>query len=210
MIISSIICIVVSFLIGGIPFGFLIAKKMAGINIQEYGSGNIGSTNVGRIVGKKASHYTQYCDIGKGILTTLIVFLLDKFTNLPFYENILPLVAFATILGHDFTPFLKFKGGKGVNTTLGASLLVCLWFSPIIVFLSVVSYYSVKKLTKYVSLGSISIAITLPIFYTILSLIFKQFNFVLLIYYVAAGLLMVLKHHANISRLIHHDENKAV
>ena len=210
MIITSIACLIAAFFIGGIPFGYIICKKMAGVNIQECGSGNIGSTNVGRIVGKKASKYTQYCDIGKGLLITLTVFILQKATSLPFYEHILPLVAITTILGHDFTPFLHFKGGKGVNTTLGASFMVAWWISPLVVLSALIVYFIVKKTSKYVSLGSMLGGASLPIFYSAFGLIFHKFNIFILIYFLIAGILIVVKHHENIKRLINHEENKAI
>ena len=117
--------IIIAFLSGSIPTGYLLTKKLCGIDIRTKGSGNIGSTNVKRIAGKKVSIITQIIDILKGMLPVALGMYLAKTIKLPLSTDIyLSIIAIAAILGHNYTPFLKFKGGKGVNTTLGAFVLI--------------------------------------------------------------------------------------
>ena len=120
-----IITIVISFLFGSIPTGYLITKKICGIDIRTKGSGNIGSTNVKRIVGTKISIITQTIDVLKGVIPVVLGIYLSRIIKLPVSINTyLSIIAIATILGHDYTPFLKFKGEKGVNTTLGVFFFI--------------------------------------------------------------------------------------
>lgn len=103
---------------GSIPCGYIIAKKFYGIDITNEGSGNIGSTNMNRIIGRKASVITQILDIAKGLIPVGIALLISMNWDNESHRYIyLTLVALTTILGHDYTPFLGFNGGKGVNTT---------------------------------------------------------------------------------------------
>ena len=196
----AVIVVLIAFWIGAVPFGYIIAKKSKGINIQEYGSGNIGSTNVRRVVGKKEALQTQVLDIAKGLLPTLVVMQLEGNSWLTTgADQLILLVAFATILGHDFTPFLRFKGGKGVNTTVGASLVV----APISTILATIIYYIGKKFGKHVSVGSLLLAISLPLLYLLQHGSTNTFFFL-----VGAGFLIVLRHKSNISRLIAGRENQ--
>lgn len=196
----AVIVVLIAFWIGAIPFGHIIAKKSKGINIQEYGSGNIGSTNVRRVVGKKEALQTQVLDIGKGLLPTLVVMQLEGNSWLTTgADQLILLVAFATILGHDFTPFLRFKGGKGVNTTVGACLVV----APIATIIATIIYYIGKKVGKHVSVGSLLLAISLPLLYFLQHGSTNTFFFL-----VGAGFLIVLRHKSNISRLIAGRENQ--
>src|SRR5471030_1578922 len=119
-----IITIIVSFLCGSIPTGYLLTKKLCKIDIRTKGSGNIGSTNVKRIAGTKISIITQIIDILKGIIPVILGTYLGTIIKLPISANtFVSIIAIAVVLGHDYTPFLKFNGGKGVNTTLGAFVL---------------------------------------------------------------------------------------
>jgi len=163
---------------------------------MEIGSGNVGSTNVGRVAGKKIAIITQLLDMVKGFLPVAVYlyFIDDKKMGTEFFVYC---VALSTIIGHDFSLFLKFKGGKGVNTTLGTSVLI----APFSVFISVVIYFIVKWKFKYVSMGSIILAITLPI----TELFIHGFN--LTFYYlVVCMLLIILLHRTNINRLIQNQE----
>lgn len=195
----EILLILVAYLLGSIPFGYIFTKRLAGINIREHGSGNIGSTNVKRLAGRKAALYTQLCDMAKGLLPVSIVWILQAYNLLVFDPFFIYAVAFASILGHNFSIFLRFKGGKGVNTTLGASLLL----SPIAVLSSVLVYFILKWSTKYVSLGSICLAIALPI----IGLLIHQLSFVFY-YLLACSVLIILMHIPNIKRLAAGTERK--
>ena len=196
----EILLIIIVYLIGSIPFGYIFTKKFTGINILERGSGNIGSTNVSRIVGHKIGIITQLCDMMKGLLPVTIIWYLNYSTVYKFDEFFIYAVALSAILGHNFSIFLKFKGGKGVNTTLGASLLL----SPYSVFASVFVYYLVKWRLKYVSLGSICLAITL----TLTDLFIHKISF-LFYYLLTCTLLILIMHIPNIKRLIEGSESKS-
>lgn len=196
----EILLILISYMIGSIPFGYIFTKKTLGINIREHGSGNIGSTNVKRVAGKKIALITQLCDMLKGLLPVSFILFLQFNNYYRFDEFFIYAIALATILGHNFSIFLKFKGGKGVNTTLGASLLL----SPYSVFASVIVYFLVKWSSKYVSLGSICLAFTL----TLTDLFIHRVNF-LFYYLLTCSLFIVIRHIPNISRLIHGTESKS-
>ena len=192
--------ILLAYLIGSVPFGYIFTRQIAGINIREYGSGNIGSTNVRRVAGTKAALFTQFCDMLKGLLPVAAVMHL-QFRNIYIFDAyFIYAVGLASILGHNFSLFLKFKGGKGVNTTLGASLLL----APISVFASVLVYYLVKWRSRYVSLGSLFLALTL----TLTELVIHPVSF-LFYYLLSCTLLIVLMHISNIKRLLEGTESRA-
>ncbi len=181
--------LLVTYLWGCIPFGYLLTKYYTGKNILEHGSGNVGSANVKRIAGKRISIITQLLDMSKGLLPVGLYLLINAASN-PGYIFML---ALAAISGHDFSVFLKFKGGKGVNTTLGASILL----APVSVLSSVAFYYMVKWRFKYSSLGSIALAIAMPLIQFVLYGITLTF-----FYLVICSVLIVLLHRKNIVRLV--------
>ncbi len=188
--------VILSYLVGSIPFGFLVTKYATDKNIQELGSGNIGSTNVKRVAGKKFSVITQLLDMAKGFIpvAVFILFLKDRMIVPDWYVY---LVALATIIGHDFSIYLKFRGGKGVNTTQGASVLLAPWSA----FIGAAVFYLVKWRFKYTSVGSIALAITLPVVE-----IFIRGNTPAFYYLLVCMALVILRHRENIVRLYHHEE----
>jgi glycerol-3-phosphate acyltransferase PlsY len=193
--------ILISYLIGAIPFGYLLTKYFLNVNILEVGSGNIGSTNVKRIAGRKISIYSQLLDMAKGLIVVAIAIILQHYyPQFPYLEYVVYLVAIAVILGHNFSIFSKFKGGKGVNTTLGASLLI----APIPVLSAVVFYYLVKWMFKYVSLGSLAIAIVLP-----LGAFFQFGTGITSYYFLICSTMIILRHTPNIKRLLEGKEFKS-
>ena len=192
--------IVLSYLLGSIPFGYLFTRKFTGKNIREHGSGNIGSTNVKRVAGSKVALITQLCDMLKGLLPVGAILLLKYFKIFTFPDTYIYLIGLTAILGHNFSIFLNFKGGKGVNTTLGASILL----SPIPVLISVLVYYMVKWATKYVSLGSICLSITLPVCEFLIHKSSYRFY-----YFILCAALIIVMHLPNIFRLINGNENKS-
>ncbi len=197
----TIFTILLSYLLGSIPFGYLLTKHFLKINILEKGSGNIGSTNVKRVAGRKISIYSQLLDMAKGGIIVAIVLIFQKYNKtFTIPEYLIYAVAIASIVGHNFSIFLKFRGGKGVNTTLGASILI----APILVLISVVFYFLIKWITKYVSMGSLAIAFTLPIISYIQSGINNAFY-----YFLICSLMIIIQHLPNIKRLISGTELKA-
>ena len=193
-----IITILVSFLCGSIPSGYLLTKKFCEIDIRTKGSGNIGSTNVKRIAGTKISILTQIIDILKGVIPVALGMYLAKNMELPVSsDTYIAIIAIAVILGHNYTPFLKFKGGKGVNTTLGAYILI----APIPTLTGVAVYFILRFFTKIVSIRSISIGVTIPIMCIIMKL-----PIAIIVSTTIACVLMVVRHKDNLIRIINKEE----
>lgn len=193
-----IITIIISFLCGSIPTGYLITKKFCGIDIRTKGSGNIGSTNVKRIAGTKISIITQIIDILKGMVPVAIGIYLARTIELPISTNTyVSIIAIAVVLGHNYTPFLSFKGGKGVNTTLGAFFL----FVPIPILAGVAVHFILRLFTSIVSVRSIATGLTIPIVCIIMKLPSS-----LVISTTIACVLMVIRHKDNLVRIIHNQE----
>ena len=144
---------VAAYLIGAIPFGFLIGK-LNGVDIRKVGSGNIGATNVTRSVGKTAGKICFGCDFLKGLLPVLLTGLF-----LPQYPWLTLAVGLATLLGHIFPVYLKFKGGKGVATAAGVAMAMAPW--PLLIGLAV--WAGTFLATRYVSLASIVAAAVVPV-----------------------------------------------
>jgi glycerol-3-phosphate acyltransferase PlsY len=193
--------LLLAFFCGSIPTGYLIVKRTAGVDIRNVGSGNIGSTNVKRIAGAKVAIITQMIDILKGVIPVAAAILVARNSELPLSSDVLvPLTGLAAILGHDFTPFLKFNGGKGVNTTAGSFFMM----APLPTLISAGIYSILKLTTGIVSIGSIALAIALPL----AAGCFKM-PLPTLVCSIIAGLLIIIKHKDNIGRLLRGEEKPA-
>jgi glycerol-3-phosphate acyltransferase PlsY len=182
----------VAYLLGSIPFGYLIVKLAEGRDVRAAGSGNIGATNVGRVAGKLAGVVTLLLDAGKGYAA---VWLVGRWT-----DQHLPSMVTAgvvAILGHMFPVWLKFKGGKGVATGVGVFLPIS-WQA---VVAAVVVWLVVVAAWRYVSLGSMVASASLPLLLYFLYAPGHAPPTVVTLSAVAAAMLIVLKHHANIARL---------
>lgn len=183
-----------AYFIGGIPFGYLIGRSQ-GIDIREHGSGNIGATNVVRVLGKKLGYSCFLCDFAKGALPVIIVR-----SVWPEGPTALPAaLALATVLGHVFSPYLKLQGGKGVATATGALIAVAPY--PLLGALTVwiLAYFS----TRVVAIASIAAAIALPIACyagQIANLFTTSKPTQILL--IAISLMIVVRHRTNIQRLI--------
>lgn len=186
--------IFIAYLIGAIPFGLLIGKTL-GVDVRSSGSGNIGATNVNRLLGKKLGGLTLLCDTGKGVLPMLLAqWVLPAGGS---QELTVLLCGVAAFLGHLFPIYLGFVGGKGVATALG----IFLFLAPIATLMAVVVFISVVFVSGFVSLGSIVAALLMPC----LIWLFKgKVSHVILA--AALSLLIVLKHWTNIRRLLSHEE----
>ena len=132
-----IIIAIIAYAIGSISFSVILSKKMAGFDVREKGSGNAGSTNVLRTVGKKAAILTLICDILKGVVSILIAILIGNIVGDIDKALLVQIASIAVVIGHTFPIFFGFKGGKGVATSLGVLLmvnwqigLICLVFAP--------------------------------------------------------------------------------
>ncbi len=182
----------VSFLIGSIPTGLLIAKSK-GIDLRKIGSGNIGATNVMRALSKEAAILTLLGDALKGVIAVSIA----KGFSLGVLDQ--GLFGLFAILGHNFSVFLKFKGGKGVATSIGALLV----FSPHVALLTIILWIMTAKWTKYSSLSALVAFGLLP-----LSIYMMDYSREKMIIAIAIAALIFIRHIANIKRLIQGTENK--
>ena len=201
--IESVIMAVIAYLIGSINFSVILSKKMAGFDVREKGSGNAGTTNMLRAVGKKAAAITLICDILKGVIAILIAILMGKFVSGANGAVLVQVAGIAVTVGHTFPIFFKFKGGKGVATSLGVLImsnwqigLICLVFAIILI-----------ALTQMVSVGSIAAAILYPV----LTLFIPQ-NYIVpgnyLIYSIILAVIIVFNHRENVKRLLKGTENR--
>src|SRR5579871_3346044 len=187
--------LVVSYLLGSMPFGLWIAKGWKGIDVRTVGSGNIGSTNVWRTCGPAVGSVVFALDVLKGFLPPLLV-------SHAYASYWAILAAFLAILGHNFSIWLKFKGGKGIATSLGALLGV----SPL-VGLSAFGLFGVTLLLfRVVSLGSLVGAVSLPV----LMPLFYPGDRARLLFGALACVLAVYKHRVNIQRLFKGTEPKVI
>ncbi|MDF1814856.1 MAG: glycerol-3-phosphate 1-O-acyltransferase PlsY [Verrucomicrobiales bacterium] len=189
------LCILIGYVVGATPFG-LIVGKMRGIDIREHGSGNIGATNVLRTLGKPVGISVLVLDILKGMIPVLIAMAISESTIVHI------VTAIATILGHNYTFWLKFKGGKGIATTAGAMILLI----PVPALFSILSWIIVFKITRYVSLGSIAAALALPIVGTIQALVTGNWDWAILLFCLILCVLAIWKHRGNIDRLMKGEE----
>ncbi len=195
-----IISTVLGYLIGSFPTSFLLARTLKGIDIRQVGSGNAGATNVLRSVGKMPALITLITDVAKGVfVVTLMANYFYRYTpdvDYDFYRSFLGLMA---VCGHIWPIWLKFKGGKGVATTLGVGL----GLAPFVLIPSAIIWLFVFFLTKYVSLASILALISFPV----CAIAFGQSIYVVLISAVICSI-SIYKHRDNISRLLKGQENK--
>lgn len=190
--------IIFSYLMGSIPTGYILVKKKLNKDVRDYGSGNIGATNVKRVAGEKLSKITAICDMLKAIIPVLLTRILIWSDILKTNESLsLSLVAIAAILGHNYTIFLKFKGGKGVATSAAAFMIVV----PIPFIITAIVFFGLKLITKVVSIRSLIAGITL--FLSTLLLGYDK-------YYIYATLftciLVFWRHKSNIIRIMKGEE----
>ena len=205
---------VAAYLVGSIPFGFLIGK-LYDIDIRTVGSKNIGATNVTRTVGKTAGKVCFFLDFIKGALPVLAV----QFYGGKFIENqpawLVLVVMAAAIVGHMFPVFLNFKGGKGVSTAAGAIMAL----APFPLLIALVVWVVVFFVSRYVSLASISAAAVLPIVAWVSYLAEADFGKLggiplvsnsplILIFLTLVAILAIVRHRSNIQRLLNGTENR--
>lgn len=206
--VAYIIMAIVAYLIGSINFGVLISKKMAGFDVREKGSGNAGSTNVLRTVGKKAAAITLVCDILKGVISVSIAVIVGIFVKDISPAILVELAAFFVIVGHTFPVFFGFKGGKGVATSLGI-LLIINWKIGLI---CLVFALAIMALTRMVSLGSISAAVLFAVLVMFAgdfrSAFIVSFEFSYIIFAVVLAALVIFNHRSNLKRIMNGTENK--
>ncbi len=201
---AYIVIAIIAYAIGSINFSVIISRKIAGFDIREKGSGNAGSTNMLRSVGKKAALITLGCDILKGIVAILIAIIINMIAEDGTNPAILvQIAALCVVVGHTYPIFFEFRGGKGVATSLGIIILVnwqigliCLVFALVLI-----------ALTRMVSLGSISAAILFAVL-----TIFLPDHFLVEGNYIIFGILLatlvIFNHRTNIKRIMEGNESR--
>jgi acyl phosphate:glycerol-3-phosphate acyltransferase len=202
-VLAFILTILTAYLLGSIPTGFLVGKSK-GIDIRKVGSGNIGATNAFRILGKPAGILVLLADALKGWVAVAVVAPLIQASVAPWFGQLTAewlrlAAALAAVLGHNYTCFLFFKGGKGVATSAGVLTALVPW--ALVIILAV--FILVVALTRYISLGSISAAFTLPFATWITT---NSINMTIVT--AVMGILAIYKHRGNIKRLLDGTENQ--
>jgi glycerol-3-phosphate acyltransferase PlsY len=205
---------VLSYLMGSIPTSIIVARCRRGIDIRQFGSGNAGGTNAFRVLGWKAGLFVLLADIGKGLVATMLISRLMygpiPFTNkTPFddYTVVQIIAGVSAILGHIWTVFAGFKGGKGMATAAGMLIGV----APVETVVSFAIFSIVILVFNYVSLGSLSAAVAFP-----LAMFFRQNIFMaevpgyntLIFFSIGVSLLIIYTHRSNIKRLLKGTEQK--
>lgn len=182
-----------AYLIGSIPFGVVVSRAIGGVDIRQYGSGNIGTANVLRTVGKGAAALTLLGDMLKGFLPTLAARLLGG------SELLVAAVGLAAVFGHNWSAYLRFSGGKGVATTFA----VLLALTPLPAFLGLLVWGGVLLAFRYTSLAALVTSVCVPLLILLLVSSGPYFAFS-----VVAALLIFFRHRENIQRLLAGTEHR--
>ncbi|MCD6257590.1 glycerol-3-phosphate 1-O-acyltransferase PlsY [Candidatus Aerophobetes bacterium] len=198
MFITPVAVIITGYLLGSIPGGYIIGKGIRKVDVRNYGSGNIGTTNVLRVLGKKAALFVFLIDVGKGVASVWISGLFPSHIDLSIIRAI---GGFSCIIGHNWPVFLKFRGGKGVATSAGVFLLL----TPLPFLFSLLTMVITVGVTRYVSVGSMVSAALLP-FYIWILMGKGAFNYTIL--GIVVAVIIVLRHHSNLKRLFSGREHK--
>ncbi|HDB7395619.1 TPA: glycerol-3-phosphate 1-O-acyltransferase PlsY [Staphylococcus aureus] len=195
-----IVMLLLSYLIGAFPSGFVIGKLFFKKDIRQFGSGNTGATNSFRVLGRPAGFLVTFLDIFKGFITVFFPLWLPVHADGPistFFTNGL-IVGLCAILGHVYPVYLKFQGGKAVATSAG----VVLGVNPILLLILAIIFFVVLKIFKYVSLASIVAAICCVIG----SLIIQ--DYILLVVSFLVSIILIIRHRSNIARIFIGEEPK--
>ncbi|MDD2680228.1 MAG: glycerol-3-phosphate 1-O-acyltransferase PlsY [Candidatus Omnitrophica bacterium] len=197
--------IIISYLAGSIPTAYIFGRLLKGVDIRKFGSGNVGATNALRLLGRGWGITVLILDIGKGFLPVIILAqLIGPKTGLA-PETFCTLIGISCICGHNWTIFLRFKGGKGVATTLGVvlGLSVKLAGLKIILGLAILVWLAVFVASRIISLASILAALSFPV----LAILFRQPLAIILVS-IFLSLFIVFRHKSNIKRILKGQEPK--
>ncbi|HQW83762.1 MAG TPA: glycerol-3-phosphate 1-O-acyltransferase PlsY [Ferruginibacter sp.] len=199
---KELVLIIFAYLIGSIPTALLVSKRFFGIDIRDYGSGNMGATNTFRVLGKRYGTMVMVFDILKGMAAV------GLYSLLPFYlshelerTNLMLGLGIAAVAGHIFPIFAGFRGGKGVATLLGMVLAI----QPVIAVSCIGIFLLVLFLTRYVSLSSILAAIALPI---CVLWIWNEDEILYRVFAIIVALLVIVTHQKNIGRILRGVESR--
>jgi len=194
--------IVLAYLIGSIPTALIVSKRYFGIDIRDYGSGNMGATNTFRVLGQRFGSMVMVFDIGKGMLAVALYnFFPHYIHNELDRTNLMIGLGLAAVAGHIFPIFAQFRGGKGVATLFGMIMAI----QPVVAISCVGVFLLVLYLTRYISLSSILAGIALPI---CVLWIYNEKEIFYRVFAVAVSCLIVLTHQKNISRLLKGNESR--
>lgn len=214
-IVRLIVVTVLSYLLGSIPTAVLISKKFFGFDIREKGSGNMGSTNAYRVLGMKWGIIVQIVDILKGVVAVTVVAFFFHGEEIPFPNNtpfedmtlVRIICGSSAVIGHVWSVFVQFKGGKGINTAAG----MLLGIAPVEVAIIVGIFLLTVAFSGYISLGSIAAAIALPTTmiarYNIFGVNIEGYHTIVW-FLVALSLFVLYTHRTNITRLLSGTENR--
>lgn len=186
------ILFILAYLVGSIPNALWIGKMFKNIDVRDFGSGNVGATNAARVLGWKLGVMVLLFDAFKGMIFIIIA---RKFGLSDIY---VVLIGLAAILGHSYSIYLKFKGGKAVATSLGVMLVLI----PKVIIILVIVFLLIVIFSGYVSLASISVAVLLPI------LTYIMYNNIIALLSLVVGILVIWRHKSNIKNLLEGKEDK--
>ena len=192
---------IIAYAIGSVNFSIIFSKKFAGFDVREKGSGNAGTTNMLRSVGKGLAALTLICDILKGVVAVLVAFWIGKIATNVKPEILVQLAGFFAVVGHTFPVYFGFKGGKGVATSLGILLLINWQIGLICLVFALL----VMALTRMVSLGSIMAAVLFPVL-TNSHYLVNEGNYI--IFGIAMAVFVIFNHRSNLKRIYKGEENK--
>jgi acyl phosphate:glycerol-3-phosphate acyltransferase len=203
---SSIFAVaIISYLLGSLPSGF-IAGRIAGVDVRRHGSGNIGATNVLRLLGKKYGYAVFFFDALKGFLAVrLAIFFAEHFETTRAYSDWFGiLAALVCVLGHAFPVWLKFKGGKGVATSAGTML----GLAPVATIVAVFVWIIVFEVTRYVSVASVTATVALPTAIGILLRLHIMHSSVIFYSAIVLATVVCWRHRSNFARLVRGTEQR--
>jgi glycerol-3-phosphate acyltransferase PlsY len=202
--------VVLAYLIGSIPFSFLVVKLVAGKDVREHGSQNVGATNVARTAGKVPGIVALLLDIAKGYAAVAVARMIVMRPEWPFDPGLAPwqsremwvaLAGLIAVLAHMFPLWLGFHGGKGVATATGVFLAL----DPIVIAGAIIVFAIVLLATRFVSLASIVSTASIPLFFRYLA---RDAPFWHIVISIGIAIAVILKHHSNIARLVQGTERK--
>jgi len=205
MVATYILMAVIAYAIGSVNFSVILSKKMAGFDVRERGSGNAGTTNMLRSVGKGAAALTLILDILKGLVAILIAkYIVGNLADAANKAILVQLAGFFVVVGHTFPIFFGFRGGKGVATALGVLLLL----NPLIGGICLVFALTVMALTRMVSLGSIMAAVLFPVLTIFIEDKYIADGYSYILFGIAMAALVIFNHRANLKRIYNGTENR--
>lgn len=193
MFFSWVLPILLSYLVGSINFSYIVSSILKGIDIRDYGSGNAGATNTFRVIGKTPAFVVGIMDALKGAISLGIGILFSH------NDTVVIFCGLAAIIGHNWPVFLGFRGGKGIATTIGVSSLLFTIPTVIAGIIGVISIF----VTRYVSVGSLIFAFSIPLF-----LLIMKYSVMEIVFGVIVFILAIIRHRDNIDRVLKGTERK--